>query len=266
MALPYQFYRSLQNARSLPFNMQLEVSLSLADGIPLLYSANGKLTPVVNSTDRPLFVLNGAAATTASGSQENYGSSPIVTNTIANGYNATTGPGGNPQVQSVGGFADVLSAGNGSIIWRTTFTPVVPAFVSNTTGSPTSIICPSSPANFAANAFVGGTLLCKSTGQQLRITASSVTTTGNALTFTTVEPLGKIGATINADGLSFIATPLGVGCSGSAGIKFSTASGTVANSGYVPSQLGAGSADWSGGYIQIFDVDVLGNFIYVIFN
>lgn len=263
MALPYAFWRSLQDSRALPFNLQLEVSQTYVDGTPLKWSSNGKLTIISTNTDRPLFVLQGPAMTTANGSQENLGSNPQVLNQIGNGFNATAGPGGNQQVQPVGGFADVVPVANGQSIWRTTFTPVVPSFVSNTSGSPTSIICPSSPAAFSANAFQGGSILCKSTNQQFRITASSSVSQGSALTFTIAEPIGKNGATINADGLTFVASPLGPGMSG---LKFGTASGTVAGDGYVPSQSGVGSSDWSGGYLNIWEVDLLNNYVFVIFN
>ncbi len=262
MALPYQFWRSLQDSRALPFNLELEVSLNLADGIPLKWSANGKLTPITAQTDRPLFILNGAAQTSSVGSLVNLSANPPVPNQIGNGYNATAGPGGNQAVMSTGGFAEVIPAQNGMGIWRTTFTPVVPTFVSSTTGSPTSIICPSSPATYSAGAFVGGTLYCKSTNQQLQITASSSVTVGNPITFTTVAPIGQPGATINADGLQFSATPLGRGMTG---LKFSSLV-SVAADGYVPSQLGVGSADWSGGFIQIFDVDIQNGYVFVIFN
>lgn len=263
MSLPYQFWRSLQDSRSLPFNLELEISLSIPDGVPLLWSANGKLTPVVNQTDRALFVLNGPAATTAYGSQVNLGSTPQVLNQIGNGYNAQAGPGGNQYVVSAGGYADVFSTQAGLGIWRTTFTPVIPAFVSNTTGSPYSIICPSSPATYASNAFQGGTIYCQSTSQQFRITASSSVTSGNPLTFTIVPPIGQVGATRNADGLTFTATPLGPGLSS---IKYGNVGGTVAANGYVPSQLGVGSADYSGGYLTIHDVDLQNNYVFVIFQ
>lgn len=258
MALPYQYFRSLQDSRALPFSMELEVSLNLADGTPLKWSANGKLTPVSAQTDRPLFINNGVALTTAVGTQALIGTTP---NQIGNGFNAQAGPGGNPTVQQTGGFSEVLPTQNGMGIWRTTFKPVITSFVSSATGSPTSIICPSSPVTLSSGALVGGTLFCATTGQQLQITASSSVTAGSALTLTTVAPLGQPGATINADGMTFTATPLG---RSTQNIKWSALS-SVSADGYVPSQLGVGSADWSGGFINIHEVDMLANFVYVIF-
>lgn len=263
MALPYSFWRSLQDSRALPVELQMENSQTLPDGALTLWSVNGKQAQIVNNTDRPLYALQGAAMSTANGSQENLGSNPQVLNTVANGFNSTAGPGGNQQVQQVGAFATFVPLGNGMDVWRTQFTPVIPAFVANVSGSPTSIICPNSPLTFAISRFVGGTILCKSTGQQFRITASTAVTAGSPITFTIAEPIGKIGATINADGLTFVASPLGPGM---AGYKFGTASGTVASDGYVPSQLGVGSADAAGGFLQIFDVDLLNNYVFVIFN
>jgi len=256
MALPYQFFRSLQDSRALPFNMELEVSLTLADGIPLLYSANGKLTPIVNNTDRALFVLNGSAATTSTGSQVNLSQLPFpIVNQIGGGFNAQQGPGGNPQVTQLGGFADVLPAQNGLGIWRTSFTPVGASFISNATGSTTSIICPSSPATYAANVLAGGTLYCSTTGQQAQITANTSVTAANPVTLTIATPLAA-----NADGMSFSFTPLG---KGRGAVKYDTSAGTVANSGYVPSQT---IADYTGGVLTIHEVDLQAQLVYVIFN
>jgi hypothetical protein len=262
MTLPISFWRSLQDARALPFNLEFEINLSLVDGTPLLWSANGKLTPVVNQTDRCLFINQGPVTTGPYGSLVNLGSSPPVLNQIGSGYNAQAGPGGNQSVVSQGGYGDVVPVAAGGI-WKTSFTPVVPAFVSSATGSPYSIICPTSPATYAANAFQGGTIYCQSTNQQFRITASSAVTSGNPLTFTIVPPIGAVGATRNADGLTFTATPLGPALSS---IKWSNAAGTVASSGYVPSQLGVGSADYSGGFLTIHDVDLQNQFVFLIFQ
>jgi hypothetical protein len=262
MALPYQFWRSLQDSRALPFNKELEVSLNIADGMPLKWSANGKLTPISATTDRPFFILNGAAVTSSVGTQVNLSSNPPVPNQIGNGYNATSGPGGNQSVLELGGFADVIPAMNGMGIWRTTFTPVINNFVANASGSPTSIILPNSPNTYSSGAFVGGTVYCKSLNQQARITASSSVTAGSAITLTIVSPLGQPGATINADGLTFSATPLGPGMQN---IQFSHVTSLSAD-GYVPSQLGVGSADWSSGYITIDDVDCQNGYVFVIFQ
>jgi len=258
MSLPYAFFRSLGEERTLLFNEELEVSLTLPDGIPLKWSANGKLTPITTSTDRPQFILNGAASTSATGSSVNLASLPFpIVNQIGNGFNATAGPGGNPSVQQLGGYADVSPTISGRGIWKTTFVPVLNNFVSNTTGSPTSIIIPSSPATYGANAFQGGALYCKSLNQQVQITASSAVTSGNPMTLTIVSPL-----TQNADGLTFSATPLGRGMQN---IQFSHVV-TVAADGYVPSQLGVGSADWSSGFNSIWEVDIQNNQVYVIFQ
>lgn len=266
MTLPYLFWRSLQDSRALPINLELEVSLALADGIPLKWSANGKLTPVSTNTDQVAYVLNGPAQTSSVGSLVNFAATPIILNQIGNGYNATAGAIGNQAVQQLGGFADVIPAQNNLGVWRVSFTPVyggLNGVVANASGSPTSIILPNSPNNYAAGAFVGGTIYCKSLNQQARITASSVVTTGNPLTFTIVAPLGQPGATINADGLTFNATPLGPSLKN---IKFDTSSGTVANSGYIPSQLGVGSADYAGGFLQVLEVDCQNGYILTIFN
>jgi hypothetical protein len=241
----------------------LEVSLSLVDGQPLLWSANGKLQSIANATDRPLFVLNGNATTTSVGTQVNLAANPPVLNQIGNGYNSTAGPGGNQAVQQLGGFADVIPAQNGMGIWRVSFTPKFLNVVANGGGSATSIILPNSPNTWGANALVGGTLYCASTNQQLQITASSSVTAGNPITLTTVAPLGQPGATISSSGLTFSCTPLGRGMSG---YKFDTSGGTVANSGYIPSQLGVGSADASGGFNTIFEIDLQNQFIFVIWS
>jgi hypothetical protein len=121
----------------------------------------------------------------------------------------------------------------------------------------------SSGATIAANQYQGGTMYCSSLNQQVQITANASSTNGTQCVFTIVAPLGQPGATVNADGLTFSATPLGKGM---ANYKFSTVNGTVANSFYAPSQLGVGSADASGGYITIWEVDVQNGFIYVIFQ
>lgn len=263
MALPYTFMRSLQNARALLINKELEVSLNIADGMPLLWSANGKLTPIVNNNDRPLYILNFAAQTSATGNLINPNALPPITNQIGNGFAAQAGPCGNPSVLQLGGYADVIPTSPGAGIWRTTFVPTIATRVANASGSPTSIILPNSPANFSAGAFVGGTVWCKDLNQQAQITASSVVTTGNPITLTIVSPLGNPGANINADGLTFSATPLGKGLQN---IRFSTVGGTVATAGYVPSQLGVGSAEWSGGFVTIDEVDIQNNFLNVIFQ
>jgi hypothetical protein len=129
--------------------------------------------------------------------------------------------------------------------------------VASASGSPTSIILPNSPAGFAAGAFIGGTLYCASTGQQVRIIGSTVVTIGNPITLTIASPLGQNGATINADGLTFSATTLGPAVSNA---KFSAAV-SVAADGYVPSQL---PADLTGGFLGIQDIDMQGGFLFVI--
>jgi hypothetical protein len=264
MTLPWQFWRSLQDSRALPIELEQDVSLTLADGTPMKWNtATGKLTPVSNNTDQVAFILNGASTTSAVGTQVNQYANPPVINQIGNGYNSTAGPGGNPSVQSLGGYATFLPAQNNMGIWRMTFTPVIKNFVSNTTGSPYSIILPNCPNTYAANAFQGGTLYCSSLNQQVRITASSAVTATNPITFTIVAPLGQPGATVNADGLTFSATPLGPTLKN---IKFDTSSGTVANSGYIPSQLGVGSADYSGGFLQVFEVDIQNGYVFAICN
>lgn len=263
MALPYTFFRSLQDSRALPFNMELEVSLNVADGIPLKWSANGKLTPISVATDRPLFILQSAAQTSSTGSLVNLGSTPQVLNQIGNGYNAQAGPGGNQQVQQLGGYADVIPAQNGLGIWRTTFTPFLKNIVSATTGSATSIsLLNSTGATIAANQLQGGTLYCSSLNQQVQITANAAATNGNPCVITTVAPLGQPGATTNADGLTFSATPLGKGM---ANLQFSHVT-SVSADGYVPSQTGVGTADWSGGIITVHEVDIQNGFVFVIFQ
>lgn len=263
MALPYQFWRSTQGSRSLPKNLQLEVNVNYVDGQPLIWSNLGKLTAVAANTDRPMFILNGSAQSGALGSLENLGSNPTVLNQIGNGFNAQAGPGGNQQVAQVGAFADVFPVAHGQVIWRVSFVPIYPATVASASGSPTSIILPNSPRTYALHDFRGGTILDKTTGQQFRIADSSAATAGNPMTFTIIEPIGKIGATINADGHTFVASPLGPGMTG---YKFGTISGTVAGDGFVPSQLGTTSGDASGGFIQIEDIDLLNNYAFVIFN
>lgn len=266
MALPYSFVKSLQGTEPILDNMELDVSLTLVDGTPLKWNATtGKLTPITTNTDRPLFILNGAALTTALGSQANQATLPTPSiNQIGNGYNSTKGPCGNQIVDQLGGYADIFSALNGLGIWRCTFTPFLSNIVSAATGSPTSISLPNSTgATINANQLQGGTIFCASLQQQVQITANASATNGSQCVITTVAPLGQNGLTINADGLVFSATPLGRGM---ANIKFSTASGTVANSGYVPSQTGVGTSDFAGGFIQVYEVDIQGGQLHLIFN
>lgn len=262
MSLPYAFWRSLMGSRPLPFNQELEVSLNIPDGIPLKWSANGKLTPITAQADRPLYILSGAAQTSATGSLVNFGSNPQVFNQIGNGFNQQAGPGGNQVVTQGGGFAEVLPAQNGMAVWRTGFTPLIPTRVANASGSAVSIILPNAPRNIASGELVGGTLYCITTGQQHQIISNGVVTTGNPITIGIASPLGQPGATIIADGMSFQATPLGRGVQN---IKFS-ALVSVAADGYVPSQLGVGSADWSGGFITVQEVDVQNGLVFVTFQ
>jgi hypothetical protein len=261
MSLPYMFWRSLQDSRALPQNLELEVSLSLADGTPLKFSNTGKLTPVSAQADKTLYILQGAAQTNSVGTLVNFGATPIILNQIGNGYNAQAGPGGNQQVQQLGGYADVIPAQNGMGIWRTSFVPILSNLVGNTTGSPTSVsINVAAATSYNAHDFRGGTLYCKSLNQQVQITDSAACAgSGAALVLTIAAPLGQPGATINADGLVFSATPLGKGMSA---VKYQSLS-SVAADGYVPSQV---IADLSGGYIGIQEVDIQNGFVFVTFQ
>ena len=262
MALPYLWTRSLDNTKPMPMNMELEVSLSIADGIPLKMSANGKLTPVTAQADRPEFILNNAAQTSSVGTLVNLGATPPVFNQIGNGFNAQAGPGGNMNVLQLGGFASVLPVCYANGVWRCTFTPLIPARVA-TGASATSIVLPNTPVALGAGALVGGVVYCQELNQQAQITASSaVAAPGDPITLTIVSPLGQPGATIPATGLTFKATPLGRAAKS---IKFS-ALVSVAADGYVPSQLGVGSADWSGGNMTVIDVDIQQGYVFVIFQ
>lgn len=258
MAAPiYEYCGSLNNTRPTPTEKELEVSLSINDGIPLIWSANGKLTGITTSTDRPVFILNGDAATSSTGSSVNTSAIPPVYDQFTNGFNAKTGPAGNPSVKQLGGYATVLPVIRGFGIWRKTFTPLVASKTASTGGSTTSIVLPAIAAAYAANAFKGGTLYCHDTREQVQITASTqVVNPGDPVTLTIVSPLAKL-----SDGMVFSFTPLGRGMSG---IRFSHVS-SVAADGYVPSQLGVGSADWSGGFIEVVEVDILNGLVFITF-